>query len=264
MIVPLFSTAASRRQGGSFTVEKAGDKAKMGRKRGPVSLCDLAKAEGLKRMWLVESSFVNFMSAAKNLAEVGCALHFGLKLTVCADAADKTEASFKTESKVVVWMAGDGSTDYVRLCQLFTKANEGFYYVPRVDWKTLCAMWGDDLLLTLPFYSSFLARNTLTFSSIVPEMPCQPLLLREVKQGHPHDGLINAAIDRYVEATKAPVRDVKSVYYPTRKLAGAFLCWRAALERNSTFSAPNMDQMCSREFSWEAYRELEPANGGAL
>jgi DNA polymerase III alpha subunit len=255
-ITPLFSTAASRTQGGVFTVEKAGETKKAKRTRGPVSLCDLVKAEKLTHIQLVEANLINFMNAYKNLKEVGCNLSFGLKLTVCESMTDKSEASLKTESNVVVWMAGDGSTDYQRLIKLFTvAANDGFYHIPRIDWKTLCALWGDDLLLSLPFYSSFLAKNTLTFSCIVPELPTTPLVLREVDQQLPVDDLIDAAIERYTKTVAAEVQLVKSLYYMKRNDAKAWQNWRCILKRTS-FDKPNLDGCCSREFAYEAYKEL--------
>lgn len=258
-IIPLFSTSASRSEGGIFTVEKAGEAAKQKRTRGPVSLCDLAKAEGLKKLYLVESNFISFFQAQKNLKAADCQLVFGLKMVICENIADKSEASLKTESKVIIWMAGDGSTDYQRLINLYTvAATDGFYYVPRLDWKTLCAGWGSDLILSLPFYSSFLAKNTLTFSTIVPEVPAgvTPLVLREVGQNLPVDGLINAAVDRYVASTGAQIQDVKSVYYRNRVDSKAWQVWRCILRR-TTYDKPN-DDATSQEFCWEAWKELMP------
>ncbi len=257
-IIPLFSTAASLKDGGIFTVEKAGTAAKAGRKFGPVSLCDLAQENKLTQLHLVEDRMGNFMAAEKNLRAVGCSLVFGLKLTVCADMADKSEESFRTESKVIIFMAGEGDADYAALCNIHTAAaQDGFYYVPRIDWKTLKAMWHPQLLLALPFYSSFLAKNTLTFASIVPELPAgvTPILLRETGQCLPFDGLLHEAVDRYVATTGAAVQRVKSIYYPDRARARQFLVWRCILNR-TTWDKPNQDGMCSREFCWEAYGEL--------
>lgn len=258
-VVPLFSSACSLSQGGIFTVEKAGAAAKAGRKYGPTSLCDLAKTEGLTQLHLVDDRFVNFMAAEKSLKAVNCALTFGLKVVVCDDMTDKSEASFKNESKVVIWMAGDGSADYRALINLYTlAAQDGFYYVPRLDWKTLCKHWHKDLLLSLPFYSSFLARNTLTFASIVPALPAEPLVFIEVGQNLPFDGLLQGAVDRYVANTGVPVQRVKSVYYRAREDSKQFVVWRAILKRTS-WEEPKMDWMWSREFCWTAYKELMSA-----
>lgn len=256
VILPLFSTSPSLKQGGIFTVEKAGDKLKTGKKRGPVSLCDLAKEDGLKQLHIVDSNFVSFFYAHKNLKEIGCQLVFGLKVVVCENMADKSEASLKTESKVVIWMAGDGSEDYRALINLFTvAAQEGFYYVPRLDWNTLCRLWHKDLLLSLPFYSSFLAANTLTFSSIVPTLPAKPILLMEDNE-LPTDGLLGDAVVRYAHATESPLQPTKSIYYKMRADSKLFQIWRCVLSRGrqSTYDKPN-DGMSSREFCWQAFKE---------
>ncbi len=253
-ILPLFHSAGSLKQGGIFTVEKAGALAKAGKKRGPVSLCDLAKQEKLTQLHLVEDRLVNFMTAHKNLKEVGCQLVFGWKVVVCEDMAVKDEASFKTESKVVVWMAGDGTGDYQALLNLVTRASQdGFYYVPRLDWKTLKAMWHPDLLLSLPFYSSFLARNTLTFGSIVPDLPAKPILTMEENE-LPFDGLLGDAVVRYAAANGIAPQRAKSIYYRDRKDAKGWQIWRAILDRAS-WDKPNMEGCCSREFSYESWKE---------
>jgi len=254
-VIPIFSTAASLKQGGIFTVEKAGSLAKSGHKRGPVSLCDLAKEEGFKRLYLVDDRMVNMPTAFKNLKDVGCDLIFGLKLVVCERMADKNEASLKTESKVIVWMAGDGGEDYRALIKLATvAAQEGFYYVPRIDWDGLNRLWHKDFLLALPFYSSFLAQNTLTFATIVPRLPAVPICLREIGQEVATDQLINPAIDGYLAANPGTEQRVKSIYYARREDAKRFQLWRAALGRKS-WDKPN-DSMTSREFCLTAWKEL--------
>lgn len=253
-ILPLFHSAGSLKQGGIFTVEKAGALAKAGKKRGPVSLCDLAKQEKLIQLHLVEDRMVNFFTATKNLKEVGCQLVFGWKVVVCEDMAAKDEASFKTESKVIVWMAGDGTGDYQALLNLVSKASQdGFYYVPRLDWKTLKAMWHPDLLLALPFYSSFLARNTLTFASIVPDLVAQPILLTEDNE-LPFDPLLNESVARYAAANGIAPQPAKSIYYRDRAQAKGWQIWRAVLQRTS-YDKPNMDGCCSREFCYESWKE---------
>jgi DNA polymerase III alpha subunit len=253
-VIPLFHTSASRTQGGIFTIEKAGAAKESGRVRGPVSLCDLAKDEGLKKLTIVASNFADFMMGFKNLGKVGCDMAFGLKIVVCDDIAAKDEPSIKSESKVVLFMKSDKA--YHALINLYTKAaTDGFYYVPRLDWKTLRYMWSDELILGLPFYSSFLAKNTLTFAAITPDLPVKPVLLREVGQEMPFDDLLNGAVDQYATASGAEVQPVKSIYYKRREDAKAWQVWRAILGR-ATYDSPQMEHCCSREFSYESFREL--------
>jgi DNA polymerase-3 subunit alpha len=253
-VIPLFSTSSSLKDGGIFTIEKAGAAAEAGRVRGPVSLCDLAKEEGLKKLHIVASNFADFMMGYKNLAKVGCDMAFGLKLVICEDIATKDEASFKSESKVILFMKNDKA--YHALINLYTKAAiDGFYYVPRLDWKTLKYMWSDDLILALPFYSSFLAKNTMTFATIAPELPVKPLLLREVGQEMPFDDILGESVDRYAAASGAEIQAVKSIYYKRREDAKAWQVWRCILNR-TVFDNPGMEHLCSREFCWQSFKEL--------
>lgn len=256
--LPIFSTGAALGQGGVFTAEKAGAAAKAGRKHGARSLCDLVKAAGLKQVHVADDRCANLFALHKALKEIGCALHFGLKLIVCDDIADKSEASLKNESKVIVWMAGDGSADYQALINLYSiAATEGFYYQPRIDWKTICAHWQKDLLISLPFYSSFIARNLLSFAAIVPQLPAPPLALIEVGQRLPDDALLTDRVLDYVAGTEgAEAELVKSVYYQDREAAKAFLVWQCILNRGATWDKPGQDGMCSREFCWSAHQEL--------
>lgn len=255
-IVPLFSTSQSLGDGGIFTVEKAGAAEKLGRKYGPVSLCDLAKQNDLKRIHIVETKLGSFMEAEKNLRSIGCAMHFGFKVVVCDDMNDKSEASLKTESNVIIWPAVDTETVYERFIGIASKAaTDGFYYRPRIDWKTIKAMWSDDLLISLPFYSSFLAKNSLTFATISPDLPCKPLVHREVGQFLPFDCVINNSIDRYVSSTGAEVQNVKTVYYKRRRDSKQFQVYRCDMN-GTKWDKPNMDHMSSSEFSWESYCEL--------
>lgn len=232
-------------------MEKAGDKAKSGRKTGPVSICDLAKEENLKEITLVESNFVSFMSAYKNLDSIGVQLKFGLKLTVCEDIEARNEDSFKTESKVVIFMGNDRA--YKNLIKIYSTAtNKGFYYVPRIDWKTLKSFWSEDLILAMPFYSSFLAKNILTFSAIAPDLPAKPLFLTESNL-LPFDGLVKEAVAKYATVHNADVEPVKSIYYKNRSDARNWMIWQCILRR-STWDKPNIEHCTSQEFSWESFK----------
>ena len=255
-IIPLFSTSASLKSGGIFTVNKAGDRERPDSpKKGPISVCNIAKDDGFKQVYLVETNFVNFMLGYKNLKDAKADLVFGLKLVVCEDMNDKNDTSFKTESKVIIFLKN--SDGYQALIKIYSKAaQDGFYYVPRIDWKTLKAMWSENLILSLPFYSSFLAKNTLTFASIVPDLPAKPVLLKEVGQEHPHDVILDDVILRYASSMEVTVQKVKSIYYMKRDDAKKWMIWSCILNR-ATWDKPNLDNCCSREFCYQSFLELK-------
>ena len=254
-LTPIFSTSASLKQGGIFTLEKPDPNSTL--KNGPISLVSLAKEEKLKEIVLIESNFVNFMNASKRFGETGVQFKYGIKLVVCENMEDKSDKSFENESKVIVLLKDDSDIlAYQSFIHIFTKAaTDGFYYIPRIDWKNLKSLWHNGLMLALPFYSSFLYKNTLTFSSIVPDFPDKPLLFKEIGQNLPFDSILNKVVDDYANFNKYEVENVKSIYYKNRKDCRQFMINRCILDHN-TWDEPHQEYMTSNDFSYESYKEL--------
>jgi DNA polymerase III alpha subunit len=234
-----------------LTLEEAG-KTKPGN---PVSICDIAKRDSLKQVVLVDEKIDGFIEAYKNLTKAGAQLIYGIKLCVCADESAKDDASLKTESNVIIFIRG--TQGYSDLIRIYNRAwTDGFYYRGRTSWPTLRAFWTENLALALPTYSSFVARNLLSFSTIVPDMPVTPTLFREVDSRLPFEQIVNQAIDAYAAASGAPVQLTKSIYYEdSARDFDAYVTFRAIGNR-SEFARPNVDHLCSDRFSYSAYREL--------
>lgn len=252
-VLPLFvSTYSLPTAGGILTLDEPG-KAKPG---APVSVFDLAQQAGLKEVILTEERPDGFVAAYKTATKLGLKLCFGLKLTVCADATIKDEASRATESKVIVF-ARD-TEGYHKLVSIWNRAAcDGFYFTQRSGWAWLKEQWSDHLLLALPWASSFIARNTLSFNRIVPDLPARPWVFKEVASGLPFAPLIDAAIDRYVADTSAPVQEVKTVYYSDAAAFKAFQVYRCIGERSS-WASPGIDHLSSDQFSFAAWQALCP------
>lgn len=174
-ILPIFSTAYSYGQG-TLTLEEAG-KTKPGN---PSSIVDLAVEAGLKQVVLIDERFDGFPEALKSLSKAGIQLVFGLKLTVVPDMADKGPTSETNESSIIVFMKDAAPTkgispSYLDLIKIHNLAwTVGRHGHGRIDWVSLRRLWTPNLVLALPFFSSFIARNTLTFASIVPDLPAIP------------------------------------------------------------------------------------------
>lgn len=182
------------------------------------------------------------------------ALQFGVKLVVVPDMTVKDDASLRAESSIIVFARN--SDGYGDLIKLWNRAwTEGFYYQGRLDWKTLRRYWTANLTLALPFFSSFLARNTLTFSAIVPDLSVTPWVFKEVDSRLSFAGLLGEAVDRYVTETGAPVELVKSIYYARPEDFDAYITFRAS-DNRGTFSAPNVSHLASDQFSFAAWRAL--------
>lgn len=190
-------------------------------------------------------------------------LIYGVKFVVVPDMAVKDDASLRAESKVVVFVKHRDSdtarNGYGDLVRLWNRAwTDGFYYQGRLDWKTLKELWTPNLALALPFFSSFVARNTLTFASIVPDLPvpaAEVTLFKEVESGLPFAGLLDEAADRYAAETGAATQRIKSVYYRGSEDFDAYTTFRAA-DNRGTFSAPNVSHLSSDRFSWADYLRL--------
>lgn len=230
----------------------------------PVSICDIAKTHGLKQVILCEDRCDGFLEAYKHIQKAGLAqLIYGLRFVVVPDMLDKTPDTQRAESRVIVFLRNtQGYHDVLRLWNRawveghFTSRDSSY---GRIDWKTLKSLWTPNLSLALPWASSFLARNTLTFASIVPDLPIpanEATLFKEVDSGLPFAPLIDAAIDRFASDTGAIIQRVKNIYYADSKRDfDAYVTYRAILNRE-TFGAPGVDHLCSDRFSWSEWQRL--------
>ncbi len=220
----------------------------------PVSICDIAQVHGLKQVVLVESRIDGFIQAYRNLSKIGVQLIYGIKICVCADMDDKSEESLKTESNIIIFIKN--SAGYSDLVRLYNRAwTQGLHHKGRIDWKTLHEFWTTNLSLALPFFSSFLQRNTLTLSNIVPDFPAQPTLLREVDSGLPFAPILDTVIDKFAAKQTLDIQPVKSIYYAEPARFEVYQVYRA-LNNHSELARPNVDHLCSNRFSFQAWKEL--------
>ena len=136
---------------------------------GPDSVINLAEQNNLEEVFLVEDSMSGFLQAYKNLSNLDIKLILGLRLNICADMTERSAAQLGKTSKYIIFCKN--TEGYKRLIKISTSASrKGFYYQPRIDFKTLKDFWDDDvLLLAVPFYDSFLFNNSLTSSVCIPE-----------------------------------------------------------------------------------------------
>lgn len=195
-------------------------------------------------------------------------LVFGLKLVVVSDMTDKTPESVVNESSVIVFMRdaalGKGiSASYTDLLKINNCAwTTGRMGHGRIDWKTLKSLWTPNLMLALPFFSSFISRNLLTMASIVPDLPCAPWVFKEADSQLPFAPLIDEAIDRYAASNPSQVQRVKSIYYAGREGSSFedYTLFRARSTRSrgksGTLSAPGVDDLASDRFSFAAWQEV--------
>lgn len=224
---------------------------------GPQSIITLAKKAGLKEIYFVSNRFYDFITAWRLANENDMQLIFGLEMWVCTNPEEHTEASIADESKVIIWMrSGEGYKDLIKLYSKVYTNIKNKYYKFRGSYNILKEHWTDNLLLSIPFYDSFLHRNTLNYgSAIVPDFPMKPVFMREINSGLPFEPLIEEALMNFTKG-EYEIMDVKTIYYPDYEDAKAWLTYRTIKER-STFAKPQLDHCGSTNFCLTDFLKLK-------
>lgn len=225
----------------------------------PDSVFQIAKDNNLKTVCVVDDSISSFLPANIQARKEGIKLVYGLRLTFVSDPADKTDASLVSAHKNIIFPKN--KRGYKRLIKLSTiAAVDNFYKEPRLSYNDLHNNWDDnDLKLAIPFYDSFLHKNTLTNSLCVPDFRgIRPTVFVE-DNGLPFDYLIADAVNKFVDDNNLDFRAAKSIYYKNRKDFDAYLALKCLNRKQfgsgRTLSAPDIEHMSSREFCWESYLE---------
>lgn len=249
-ILPVFSTHYGFTFSSILTLEEYG-KTSSGN---PSSICDIAKNNNLKQVTIVDDRIDGFIEGYKNLSKIDCQMIFGVKLLICADIENKSEESLKTESSVIIFIKN--TQGYSDLIKIYNRAwTENFYNRGRTSWKQLKELWTDNLVLALPFFSSFIAKNLLSFNNIVPDFPMKPIFFKEVDSGLPFASIIEDGINKFENGESTNVQLTKSIYYGGPEDFEAYTTFRAR-GNHSEFQRPNVDHMCSNKFSFKAWQEL--------
>ncbi len=231
-----------------LTLSKAGDS----EPDGPSSVFDIATKLGLSKVTLAEDSISGFLEAYKSSEAAGLSLRFGLRIVVCDSIENKTAESRTKEHKIIVF--AKNSKGYESLIKISTLAcSEGFYYYPRIDLKVLKDLWNENLLLTIPFYDSFIFKNNLTYSVCVPDFSfCDPIFLIE-DNNLPFDHILNRRIKEYA-GINLKTTNVQSIFYEKKSDFLTYLTFRCISQR-TTLNKPNLDHCSSNEFCAESFKE---------
>lgn len=231
-----------------LTLNKAGS----GLEDGPDSIIDICAENDLKRVTLLDDNMSGFLEAYLNSQEAGLELNFGLRLRILDDCEDKSEGALLKTCKYIIFAKNNNG--YKRLIKIYSHAAKvGFYYYPRIDFKSLKEYWSDkDLKFCVPFYDSFIFRNCLEYSSCVPELESiEPTFFLE-DNNLPFDGIVADRVKKFC-GDKYPTQKVKSIFYKNQKDFKAYLTFRC-INNRTTLDKPNFDHMCSDKFSFESWK----------
>ena len=193
-----------------------------------------------------------FLEAYVNSKDLGIKLMFGLRMSICEDMHEKNPESLEKGSKYIIF--ANNTLGYKRLIKIYSDAaRNGFYYQPRIDFPTLKKYWNEkDLTLGVPFYDSFIFRNTLENALCIPDFSfAKPTFFVE-KSNIPFDNIIKEKVYNFCDG-KHEVARARSIYYKNKKDFKSYLTFRC-INNRSTLNRPNLDHMCSDEFCFENWR----------
>ena len=223
---------------------------------GPVSIFTLAQEAKLNHVHIVSNHFYNFVEMQKTGDKLGIPIRFGIEMWV-TDNIENSEQSTANESKVIIWMKNPAAyKDLIKLYSAVYTNPAHKYYHYRGSWGILKKYWTENLSLTLPFFDSFIHRNLLNYnSSIIPDLPCNPIIQREIDSDIPFAGLINFALDEYNKNGEYEEIKTKTIMYNTYEDVKPYIVYRAIGTRGN-YGAPNLDYMCSNKFCFENWKEI--------
>ena len=224
---------------------------------GPRSIIKLCTDNKITQFVGISNTFASFPEAYKGAKKAGLDFIFGIEFWLCDNRLVRDEASLANEHKVFVLMKNSqGYQDLIKLYTAVHSDKENFYYKARFDCASLKQYWTENLVLWLPFFDSFIAKNTLKHkASIVPDFPVEPALCREQDSEHPHQQIIDLALDRYNKEGKLQEVKSKTIFYEKREDMFAYMTYRC-MKNRSNMEKPEMDEMCSPAFSFEDYLKL--------
>tara|TARA_R110001592_G_scaffold32260_3_gene113130 strand:+ start:5267 stop:6028 length:762 start_codon:yes stop_codon:yes gene_type:complete len=223
---------------------------------GSDSVFSIAKENNLKEVILVEDTLSGFLQAKKVSENIGVKLIFGLRISMRNDAkVNPKEESGDSSHKVIIF-ANDSKGCRI-LNTIYSEAfGENF---GSVDTNMLSKHWSEDhLSLAIPFYDSFIFKNSMKFSNCAPDFPFTKPVYFSEDNGLPFDILINHRVSKFAEKSGSKVEKVKSIYYKNKKDVSALQTYKCICGRsfgNKTLSKPNLDHFGSDQFCFESWKE---------
>ncbi len=240
-MVPIFTSHYSI--GKSILTLEHPDKEKEG---GPRSVFSIAKENKLEQIALVENSLTGFPQALSISKELNIHLSFGLLLNICEQG-----------HRVIVFARNSRGCN--KLNEIYSKAfSQGSECISTED---LVNMWSKrNLLLAIPFYDSFIYKNTMSFENCTPDLvELSPLFFIE-NNNLPFDRLLERKVRAYAEAFGLTTETVKSIFYENKDDVDALQTYKCITSRRfgkSSLSKPNLDHFGSNEFCFESFLENE-------
>ena len=218
-----------------------------------LSVFDIAKKYNLKTVVVVDDSISGFLELYQSSKKAGVKLVYGLSLNVVNDLTTKNEEMLKTLSKAVIFIKNDdGYPDLIKISSFYQK--EGFYYHGNIDYSNLKRLWTKNLDFVIPFYDSFIFKNSLCAGMCVPNFPGVKLKFFIENSNLPFDNIMQQKVLAYAKSTNSEVIPARSVYYHKKSDIMPLLVYRCIRER-TLLEKPELEHFSSNWFSFEKWQE---------
>lgn len=205
------------------------------------SITSCIKEAGLKQVVFISNNFATYPEARKRCEELGVKLIFGIEFTMLDDCNDRTPESLNKEHRIVVFCKNSaGLEDLLKLYSACHTNPDNKYYIFRFDFKQLDKYWTKNLKMGLPFFDSFIAKNTYNFNAnIIPDLSkYEKFFMIEQGAEHPLESIIDASINKFNLSHNWPIEKVKTIYYKTRDEFKAYMTYRC-IQKGSEFRPEN-------------------------
>jgi DNA polymerase III alpha subunit len=219
----------------------------------PISILTIAKKYNLKEIYLRESDFSGFIQAYKNADAAGIELRFGIKLKVTDNVKEEKDKLKEKGSTVSFWIKN--STGYQDLVKMYSRAENGY-----LDWRIVQEFHTDNIIVSIPFYNSFLFRNNFKNGNCVPDFGQIKPIFELQSMGLPYDDVHRAITTQYALKHNLPIVETHLSYYYSTAHVKAYqifrtICCKPAFEgmEKKSFNNPGLEHFCSNEFSFESY-----------
>jgi DNA-directed DNA polymerase III PolC len=226
----------------------------------PTTVPDLLQKHGWPKLFVCDDTTAGFYPLYDVAKKNNSSLCFGWRVTMVEDGEKK---EVQPGAKITIWVKSEKG--WKALIKLATKAQvDLFFNEARLDWKTLHEGWHSDLVLAIPFYDSFLAKNLTTNQQTVPDFrDLKPYVFVE-NNDIPFDNLLEKGARAYAEAFGLKVVEVKTCNYESRSDV-IFYQARRLMDRKTfgggTIQEPNLEFFSSAEFCVESFLENEYGGG---
>jgi len=222
---------------------------------GSDSILEIAKTNNFKQVILLESTFIGFKRAFDSFAAADIQLIFGIRFKICNDRL--AEDREKTEHKICLFAKND--TGCKELMKLYSAAQTKFNGF--LDYSLLKERLTDNLLVVVPFYDSFIHRNSLHGQQCLPDLSfCRPILWLADHE-LPFDHILRRKTEDFAAKNGFETQEIHHIYYKDRKSIDAMVTYKILTNRQGgkaqTLDRPELANFSSDSFCWQSFCEKQ-------